>query len=99
MWYVLNATDAKNSLVKRMRYRPEHIARLKDLIKEGRLMVAGAYPAIDNIEPGPSGFKGSLIIAEFNCIQDAEDWADKEPFLIHGVYSDIDIKPFKRSLP
>lgn len=99
MWYVFNATDTENSLAKRLKYRPEHIARLTELINEGRLLVAGAYPAIDNVDPGKNGFKGSLIIAEFDCIEDAQDWAKKEPFLLHGVYSDIDIKLLKKSLP
>ncbi len=99
MWYVFNATDTKNSLSKRLQHRPDHIARLNKLISEGRLMLAGAYPSIDNIDPGDDGFTGSLIIAEFDCIKDAQDWAKEEPFLLHGIYSDIDIKPFKKSLP
>ena len=99
MWYFFNATDTENSLAKRLKHRPEHIARLTELINAGRLLVAGAYPAIDNVDPGQNGFKGSLIIAEFDCIEDAQNWAKKEPFLLHGVYSDIDIKLLKKSLP
>ena len=99
MWYVFNAADAKNSLDGRTKYRPEHLARLDILIKEGRLLVAGAYPAIDNIDPGGNGYTGSLIIADFDSLSEAKSWADKEPFLLHGIYSSIDIKPFKKSLP
>jgi len=99
MWYVFNATDADNSLDNRIKYRPEHLARLNKLINEGRLLLAGAYPAIDNIDPGENGFKGSLIVAEFDSLEEAKSWSDKEPFLQHGIYTSIDIKPFKKSLP
>ena len=99
MWYVFNATDAANSLTLRIEHRPEHLARLNELLNEGRLMVAGAYPSIDNIDPGQNGFLGSLIIAEFDCLEDAKNWAKKEPFLQHGIYSNIDVKAFKKSLP
>ncbi|MBL6729012.1 MAG: YciI family protein [Methylophilaceae bacterium] len=99
MWYVFNAKDKKGSLDKRLQYRPLHLARLELLISEGRLLIAGAYPAIDNIEPGAAGFQGSLIIADFDDMEAAQKWADDEPFLTHGIYESIDIKPFRKSIP
>jgi len=99
MWYVFNAKDAENSLEKRLQFRPLHLARLMILIEQGRLLIAGAYPAIDSIDPGPAGFLGSLIIAEFEDLEAAKKWADEEPFLIHGIYQSIDVKPFRKSLP
>lgn len=99
MWYVFNAKDVENSLGKRLQFRPLHLARLMILIEQGRLLIAGAYPAIDSIDPGPAGFFGSLIIAEFEDLEAAKKWADEEPFLIHGIYQSIDVKPFRKSLP
>ena len=99
MWYVFNAKDKKDTLDLRLKHRPEHLARLELLIQKGRLLVAGAYPAIDSIDPGPNGFLGSLIIAEFDSIDEAQNWADEEPFLRYGIYEFIDIKPFRKSLP
>ena len=99
MWYVFNAKDVENSLEKRLQFRPLHLARLRILIEQGRLLIAGAYPAIDSIDPGPAGFLGSLIIAEFEDLEAAKKWADEEPFLIHGIYQSIDVKPFRKSLP
>lgn len=99
MWYVLNAKDVKGSLEKRLLHRPKHLARLNELIKNGRLLLAGAYPAIDSLDPGNNGFTGSLIIAEFDNINEAHAWVDQEPFLINGIYESVDIKPFRKSLP
>ena len=99
MWYVFNAKDVENSLEKRLQFRPLHLARLMILIEQGRLLIAGAYPAIDSIDPGPAGFFGSLIIAEFEDLEAAKKWADEEPFLIHGIYQSIDVKPSRKSLP
>jgi uncharacterized protein YciI len=79
MWYVFNATDADNSLDNRIKYRPEHLARLNKLINEGRLLLAGAYPAIDNIDPGENGFNGSLIVAEFDSSIDIKPFKKSLP--------------------
>lgn len=99
MWYVFNAKDVENSLEKDCNFGLCILARLMILIEQGRLLIAGAYPAIDSIDPGPAGFFGSLIIAEFEDLEAAKKWADEEPFLIHGIYQSIDVKPFRKSLP
>ena len=99
MWYSIYATDFKNSLDKRLVNRPQHLKRLKLLRDEGRLLLAGPLPAIDSIDPGPNGFSGSLIVAEFNSLIDAKNWADNDPFVQCGVYEKIEVKPFKKTLP
>jgi len=99
MWYSIYATDFKNSLGKRLANRPKHLKRLKYLLDEGRLLLAGPLPAIDSINPGPNGFSGSLIVAEFDSLTDAKKWADDDPFILCGVYEKIEVKPFKKSLP
>ena len=99
MWYSIYATDFKNSLDKRLVNRPQHLKRLKLLQNEGRLLLAGPLPAIDSIDPGPNGFSGSLIVAEFDSLVDAKNWADNDPFVQCGVYEKIEVKPFKKTLP
>ena len=99
MWYSIYTTDFKNSLNKRLVNRPQHIKRLKLLQGEGRLLLAGPLPAIDSINPGPNGFSGSLIVAEFDSLIDAKKWADNDPFVQCGVYEKIEVKPFIKSLP
>ena len=99
MWYSIYTTDFKNSLNKRLVNRPQHIKRLKLLQDEGRLLLAGPLPAIDSINPGPNGFSGSLIVAEFDSLIDAKKWADNDPFVQCGVYEKIEVKPFIKSLP
>ena len=99
MWYSIYATDFKNSLDKRLVNRSQHLKRLKLLQDEGRLLLAGPLPAIDSIDPGPNGFSGSLIVAEFNSLIDAKNWADNDPFVQCGVYEKIEVKPFKKTLP
>lgn len=99
MWYAIMAEDTPNSLEKRMQARPEHLARLTALQNEGRLMVAGPFPSIDSIEPGPAGFSGSLIIAEFDSLEAANTWADADPFVAAGVYNQATVKPFRKTLP
>ncbi len=99
MWYAIMAEDTPNSLEKRMQARPEHLARLTALQNEGRLMVAGPFPSIDSIEPGPAGFSGSLIIAEFDNLEAANTWADADPFVAAGVYNQVTVKPFRKTLP
>jgi uncharacterized protein YciI len=99
MWYVVIGTDNPDSLAGRKTARPAHIARLKALLEEGRLLVAGPFPAIDSAEPGPAGFTGSLIVAEFPSLADAEAWAKADPYLAAGVYRETTVKPFVKALP
>ena len=99
MLYVIIGTDNENSLELRKAARPAHIERLEALKQQGRLRIAGPFPAIDNEDPGPAGFTGSLIVAEFDSLQDAKKWADADPYVAAGVYADVTIKPFKFVLP
>jgi uncharacterized protein YciI len=99
MWFAIIGTDVADSLEKRKSARPAHIARLQDLLDQGRLLVAGAFPAIESEDPGPAGFTGSLILAEFPSQADAETWAGADPYIAAGVYADVSIKPFRKALP
>ena len=99
MWYAIMAEDTPNSLEKRMAVRPAHLARLQTLQNEGRLLLAGPFPAIDSIDPGPAGFSGSLIVAEFANLEAAQTWAAADPFVNAGVYADVTVKPFRKTLP
>ncbi|NOU40154.1 MAG: YciI family protein [Methylotenera sp.] len=99
MWYTIVAEDIPNSLDKRLSARPEHLARLQDLQNTGRLLLAGPFPAIDSPDPGPAGYSGSLIVAEFSSLEEAQQWANNDPFVINGVYSQVSVKPFRKTLP
>ena len=99
MLYAIVAQDCENSLQNRLSVRPDHVARLKTLRDEGRLLVAGPNPAVDNEDPGESGFSGSIIIAEFPSLEDARRWADEDPYVRAGVYASVSVKPFKKVLP
>ena len=99
MLYAIISQDIKNSLEKRMVARQDHVARLNQLKDEGRLILAGPHPAIDNNEPGEAGFTGSLVVAEFEDLKDARDWADADPYVAAGVYSSVVVKTFKKVLP
>jgi len=99
MLYAIISQDVENSLEKRMSVRPAHIKRLEDLKEQGRLIIAGPHPAIDNNEPGPAGFTGSLVIAEFDSLDDATAWANDDPYLESGAYESVIVKPFKKVLP
>ena len=99
MYYVIIAEDSPNSLDKRIAHRPAHLARLTELQNQGRLLIAGPMPAIDSIDPGPAGFTGSLIVAEFSDLQAAKDWANADPFVNAGVYASVSVKPFRKTLP
>src|SRR5438445_8922173 len=99
MWYAIVAEDTPNSLEKRMAVRPEHFARLQSLQNEGRLLLAGPFPAIDSIDPGPAGYSGSLIVAEFTDLAAAQTWAQADPFVAAGVYANVTVKPFRKTLP
>jgi uncharacterized protein YciI len=99
MWYTIMAEDVPNSLEKRMQARPEHLARLTALQDAGRLMLAGPFPAIDSNDPSPAGFTGSLIVAEFNNLNEAKAWSDADPYVNAGVYNHVIVKPFRKTLP
>lgn len=99
MYYAIISEDIANSLDKRKAARPAHLARLQQLTDEGRLLIAGPHPAIDNENPGDAGFTGSLVVAEFNSLQDAQAWADADPYVAAGVYAKVIVKPFKKVLP
>ena len=99
MWYAIISEDNEGSLEKRLAARPDHLSRLTTLVDEGRLLVAGPNPAVDCPDPGPAGFTGSLIIAEFESLEYARAWADADPYVAAGVYGKVTVKPFKRVLP
>lgn len=99
MYYIIYCEDHVASLDKRLAARPKHLERLENLKNEGRLLVAGPNPAIDSEDPGPAGFSGSLIIAEFENLQNATQWADADPYQAAGVYKNVTVKPFKKVLP
>ena len=99
MFYAIVSQDVENSLTLRKGARPAHIARLEQLKNEGRLLVAGPFPAIDSEDPGEAGFTGSLVIAEFDSLDAAQAWADEDPYKTAGVYEKITVKPYKKVLP
>ena len=99
MLYTIVGQDVPDSLNKRLHTRTDHLARLQILQNEGRLLLAGPFPAIDSNEPGPAGFTGSLIVAEFDSLSCAQAWADSDPYLAAGVYASISVKPFRKTLP
>ncbi|AGA33093.1 YciL protein [Thioalkalivibrio nitratireducens DSM 14787] len=99
MLYTIIGQDAPDSLERRLAARPEHLARLEALRDAGRLLLAGPFPAIDGPDPGPAGFTGSLIVAEFPSLEEARAWADADPYRAAGVYREVTVRPFKRVLP
>ncbi|MES2501313.1 MAG: YciI family protein [Pseudomonadota bacterium] len=99
MLYAIIAEDSPNSLDKRLANRPAHLARLTELQNQGRLVLAGPMPAIDSVDPGPAGFTGSLIVAEFSDLESAKNWANADPFVGAGVYMNVTVKPFRKTLP
>ena len=99
MWYVIYARDVENSLEGRKNARPAHVQRLKDLLAKGRLLTAGPMPAIDSPDPGPAGFCGSMIVAEFDSLEDAKQWAQADPYIAAGVYESVDVRPYLKVLP
>lgn len=99
MFYAIRGTDQPDSLAKRQAARPAHLARLEQLRDEGRLLLAGPFPAIEAEDPGAAGFTGSLIVAEFESLAAAEAWADADPYVAAGVYAAVEIKPFRKVLP
>jgi uncharacterized protein len=99
MWYAIVAQDNPDSLQLRLAHRPAHLQRLQDLQNQGRLLLAGPFPAIDSIDPGSAGFSGSLIVAEFDSLESAKIWAEADPFVNAGVYASVVVKPFRKTLP
>ena len=99
MLYSFVGTDVGDSLEARMAARPAHVERLVDLKNQGRLVIAGPNPAIDSSDPGEAGFSGSIIIAEFESLSDAQKWADQDPYILTGVYDSVSVKPFNKALP
>lgn len=99
MLYAIISEDIPNSLPLRAKARPDHIARLQELKEQGRLIIAGPHPAIDSEDPGEAGFTGSLVIAEFPSLEDAQRWADEDPYIAAGVYAEVKVKPYKKVLP
>lgn len=99
MLYVIIGEDVVDSLEKRQAARPEHLARLEALRNTGQLILAGSMPAIDSTDPGNAGFSGSLIVAEFDTLYHAQQWANADPYITAGVYNKVIVKPFKHVLP
>lgn len=99
MWYVIYSQDRENSLQARLQARAEHLARVQDLLAQGRLLLAGPRPAIDSEDPGPAGFQGSLIVARFDSLTEAQAWAEADPYVAAGVYQRVEVSPFKRVMP
>lgn len=99
MWYAIISEDITNSLPLRQQARPDHLARLQALKDDGRLLIAGPHPAMDNEDPGEAGFTGSLVVAEFTSLEEAQLWADADPYVAAGVYANVIVKPFKKVLP
>jgi uncharacterized protein YciI len=96
MWYAIISEDVEDSLEKRKSVRPKHIERLQALADEGKLLTAGPHPAVDSEDPGDAGFTGSLIIAEFESLAEAQAWADMDPYINAGVYKQVTVKPYKK---
>jgi uncharacterized protein YciI len=99
VWYAIVGEDNENSLERRQQARPAHLERLATLKKQGRLYLAGPFPAIDSEDAGPAGFTGSLIVAEFPCFEDAKNWAGADPYVSAGVYKSVTVKPFRKVFP
>ncbi|VUX56200.1 putative enzyme [uncultured Woeseiaceae bacterium] len=99
MWYAIISEDVENSLPLRAESRTAHLERMKALVDEGRLLLAGPHPAIDAEDPGSAGFSGSLVVVDFPSLEDAREWADADPYVAAGVYANVIVKPFKRVLP
>ncbi len=99
MLYAIVGEDVPNSLEQRLAARPAHLARLLELDAAGRMVLGGPFPAMDSPDPGPAGFSGSLIVAEFNSLMAAQAWADADPYVTTGVYARVTVRPFKQVLP
>jgi len=99
MWYAIISEDIEDSLEKRLAARADHLVRLTALVDQGRLLIAGPHPVADSTDPGTAGFTGSLIVAEFDSLADAEARADTDPYVAAGVYAKVTVKPYIKVLP
>ena len=99
MWYAIYSHDRPGSLEARLEARPAHVERLEALLDDGRLLLAGPRPAIDSPDPGPAGFLGSLVVAEFDSLEEAQAWAEADPYVAGGVYESVEVTPFLRVMP
>ncbi|OOZ36492.1 YciI family protein [Solemya velesiana gill symbiont] len=99
MFYAIMGTDRDDSLEARLAARPKHLERIKALQEEGRLLMAGPHPAIDSEDPGPAGFTGSLIVAEFDSLEEAKAWAEQDPYTLTSVFASVSVRPYKKVLP
>ena len=99
MWYAIIAEDSANSLEKRLEARPAHLERLQTMLADGRVLLAGPHPAIDAEDPGEAGFTGSLMIVDFPDLQSATTWAESDPYVEAGVFQNVTVKPFRKTLP
>lgn len=99
MLYAIICEDAPNSLPLRLAARPAHLERLQTMAEAGRIVLAGPHPAVDAVDPGPAGFTGSLIVASFDTLQEAEEWSNADPYVTGGVFSKVTVKPFRKVLP
>jgi uncharacterized protein len=99
MWYVIYSRDRENALEARLEARPRHLERVEQLLSEGRVLLAGPRPAVDSPDPGPAGFEGSLIVADFESLEDARAWAESDPYVEAGVYESVEVSPFVRVFP
>lgn len=99
MLYAIVATDHPDSLPRRLQHRPQHLQRLHVLQDEGRLVLAGPFPAVDSADPGPAGFSGSLIVATFDSLEEAQAWVAADPFVTAGIYASVSVQPFRQVLP
>ena len=99
MWYAIISEDIENSLPLRKIHRPDHLQRLHDLNDLGRLLIAGPHPTLDSEQPGDAGFTGSLVVADFDSLEQAQHWADQDPYLLNGIYAKVIVKPYLKVLP
>ena len=99
MWYLIYGRDAQDSLPRRMAARPDHLARVDELQSQGRVLTAGPMPAIDSEDPGPAGFSGSILVLEFDSLDEARAWADDDPYVQAGVYEEVQVLPYKPVFP
>ncbi len=99
MWYVIYSRDRDNALEARRQARPDHLERVNAMVAEGRILLAGPRPAIDSPDPGPAGFEGSLIVADFDSLDEARAWAESDPYVLAGVYDSVEVSPFIQVLP
>jgi uncharacterized protein len=99
MWYAIIGQDVPNSLDKRITARPAHVARLHELQSQGRLLLAGPFPAVEATDPGAAGYTGSLIVAEFDSLATAQEWANADPYMKAGVYAGVRVQPFRKTFP